>query len=65
MLKHDRKPRALFAPPDLSAIQGHRPVATHHVADPRMQVTLPLLDALFDAACPINHGRARRTARRQ
>ncbi|MBA3596832.1 MAG: glucan 1,4-alpha-glucosidase [Methylibium sp.] len=30
----------------------------HTVADPRMQATLARLDALFDAAYPINHGRA-------
>ena len=29
----------------------------HTVADPRMQATLARLDALFDAAYPINHGR--------
>ncbi len=32
--------------------------ATHSVADPRMQATLARLEALFDAAYPINHGRA-------
>ncbi len=30
----------------------------HTVADPRMHATLARLDALFDAAYPINHGRA-------
>ena len=30
---------------------------THGVADPRMQATLAQLEALFDAAYPINHGR--------
>lgn len=65
MLNDDRKPRALPAPPDLSAIQGLGPVAPHAVAEPRMKATLPLLDALFDAAHPGNHYRACRTARRQ
>lgn len=32
--------------------------AAHGPADPRMQATLARLDALFDAAYPINHGRA-------
>lgn len=32
--------------------------AVHGVADPRMQATLARLDALFDAAYPINHDRA-------
>lgn len=31
--------------------------ATHDPADPRMQATLARLDALFDAAYPINHAR--------
>lgn len=31
---------------------------THGPADPRMQATLARLDALFDAAYPINHGHA-------
>jgi glucoamylase len=34
-----------------------RTPATHGVADPRMQATLARLDALFDAAYPINHPR--------
>jgi glucoamylase len=53
----------------LSAIHSIGPEATHDaadsrmhvahgVADPRMQATLARLDALFDAAYPINHGRS-------
>ena len=38
-------------------VDPHMP-ATHGPADPRMQATLARLDALFDAAYPINHGRA-------
>ncbi|HSV57699.1 MAG TPA: glycoside hydrolase family 15 protein [Variovorax sp.] len=42
----------------LSAIHSLGAEATHGPADPRMQATLARLDALFDAAYPINHGRA-------
>lgn len=42
----------------LSAIHAFGPEARHGVADPRMQATLARLDALFEAAYPINHGRA-------
>lgn len=41
----------------LSAIHSFGPEARHGVADPRMQATLARLEALFDAAYPINHGR--------
>jgi glucoamylase len=39
-------------------IAGPPGKAAHGPADPRMQATLARLDALFDAAYPINHGRA-------
>ena len=42
----------------LSAIHSGGTEAAHGPADPRMQATLARLDALFDAAYPINHGRA-------
>lgn len=43
----------------LSAIHAPAmPTAAHSVADPRMQATLKRLEALFDAAYPINQGRA-------
>lgn len=42
----------------LSAIHSLGTGAAHGPADPRMQATLARLDALFDAAYPINHGRA-------
>lgn len=43
----------------LSAIHAFGPLAAvHGVADPRMQATLTRLEALFDAAYPINLGRA-------
>jgi glucoamylase len=42
----------------LSAIHSLGTEAAHGPADPRMQATLTRLDALFDAAYPINHGRA-------
>lgn len=42
----------------LSAIHAAGGERTHTVADPRMQATLARLDALFDAAYPINRGRA-------
>ena len=62
-------PKALDIAVILSAIHSLGPEATHrmvdpHVqaahgpADPRMQATLARLDTLFDAAYPINHGRA-------
>ncbi|MDM0111351.1 glycoside hydrolase family 15 protein [Variovorax sp. J22R133] len=41
----------------LSAIHGAGTEAQHSPADPRMQSTLARLEALFDAAYPINHGR--------
>jgi glucoamylase len=40
------------------AADDPRMPAAHGPADPRMQATLARLDALFDAAYPINHGRA-------
>jgi glucoamylase len=43
----------------LSAIHSFgSPAAVHGVADPRTQATLKRLEALFDAAYPINQGRA-------
>lgn len=42
----------------LSAIHSLGTEAIHGPADPRMQATLARLDALFDAAYPINQGRA-------
>lgn len=44
----------------LSAVHAFDPqaAAPHGVADPCLQATLARLDALFDAAYPINHGRA-------
>lgn len=69
-LADDRpRPKALDIAVILSAIHSpgpeaaqrmadpHMPAA-HGPADPRMQATLARLDALFDAAYPINHGRA-------
>lgn len=41
----------------LSAIHSQSPEGAHSPADPRMQATLTQLEALFDAAYPINHGR--------
>lgn len=51
-------PKALDIAVILSAIHSLGTEATHSVADPRMQATLARLEALFDAAYPINHGRA-------
>lgn len=51
-------PKALDIAVILSAIHSLGTEATHGPADPRMQATLARLDALFDAAYPINHGRA-------
>lgn len=51
-------PKALDIAVILSAIHGLGAEAAHGPADPRMQATLARLDALFDAAYPINHGRA-------
>lgn len=51
-------PKALDIAVILSAIHGLGTEAAHGPADPRMQATLARLDALFDAAYPINHGRA-------
>jgi glucoamylase len=51
-------PKALDIAVILSAIHSQGHAATHGVADPRMQATLARLEALFDAAYPINHGRA-------
>jgi glucoamylase len=69
VLADDRpSPKALDIAVILSAIHSLGPEAAQHVADPRVQVThgpadprmqatLARLDALFDAAYPINHGR--------
>jgi glucoamylase len=56
----DGKPstKALDIAVILSAVHAPGPSAPHGVTDPRMQATLARLDALFDAAYPINHGRA-------
>jgi glucoamylase len=51
-------PKALDIAVVLSAIHSQGHAATHGVADQRMQATLARLEALFDAAYPINHGRA-------
>jgi glucoamylase len=51
-------PKALDIAVILSAIHSLGTDAAHGPADPRMQATLERLDALFDAAYPINHGRA-------
>ncbi|RRH81952.1 glucan 1,4-alpha-glucosidase [Variovorax beijingensis] len=51
-------PKALDIAVVLSAIHSLGTGAAHGPADPRMQATLARLDALFDAAYPINHGRA-------
>lgn len=57
-LADDRlSPKALDISVILSAIHGLGPEARHGPADPRMQATLARLDALFDAAYPINHDR--------
>jgi glucoamylase len=40
------------------SVADPRMQAAHSVADPRMHATLARLDALFDAAYPINRGRA-------
>ncbi|MEJ8810795.1 glycoside hydrolase family 15 protein [Variovorax ureilyticus] len=58
-LPDDRpSPKALDIAVILSAIHGLGTEAVHGPADPRMQATLARLDALFDAAYPINRGRA-------
>ncbi|MGJ7501510.1 glycoside hydrolase family 15 protein [Variovorax sp. ZT5P49] len=51
-------PKALDIAVILSAIHSLGTEAAHGPTDPRMQATLARLDALFDAAYPINHGRA-------
>ncbi|WP_076999011.1 glycoside hydrolase family 15 protein [Variovorax sp. KK3] len=51
-------PKALDIAVILSAIHSLDAATTHCPADPRMQATLARLDALFDAAYPINHDRA-------
>ena len=51
-------PKALDIAVILSAIHSLGTEASHSPADLRMQATLARLDALFDAAYPINHGRA-------
>lgn len=51
-------PKALDIAVILSAIHSLGAEAAHGPADLRMQATLARLDALFDAAYPINHGRA-------
>lgn len=57
-LADDRlSPKALDIAVMLAAIHGLGPEARHGPADPRMQATLARLDALFDAAYPINDAR--------
>ena len=51
-------PKALDIAVILSAIHSLGTEVTHGPADPRMHATLARLDALFDAAYPINLGRA-------
>jgi glucoamylase len=51
-------PKALDIAVILSAVHSLGNEAAHGPADPRMQATLERLEALFDAAYPINHGRA-------
>jgi glucoamylase len=59
VLAHDRpSSKALDIAVILSAIHGLGTEARHDPADPRMQATLARLEALFDAAYPINQGRA-------
>jgi glucoamylase len=50
-------PKALDIAVILSAIHSLGTEVAHGPADLRMQATLARLDALFDAAYPINHGR--------
>lgn len=50
-------PKTLDIAVILSAIHSLGTETAHGPADPRMQATLVRLDALFDAAYPINHGR--------
>ncbi|RSZ46184.1 MULTISPECIES: glycoside hydrolase family 15 protein [unclassified Variovorax] len=51
-------PKALDIAVILSAIHSLGTESVHGPFDPRMQATLARLDALFDAAYPINHSRA-------
>ena len=48
----------------LAAIHAGSSGSRHSVRDPRMHATLARLEALFDAAYPINHGRPPAPARR-
>jgi glucoamylase len=41
----------------LAALQASDDCATHSVRDPRIQATLGVLDSVFEADYPINHGR--------
>jgi len=50
-------PKALDIAVILAAIHSFGTGRRHGVGDPRMQATLARLDALFDAAYPINHDR--------
>ena len=50
-------PKALDIAVILAAIHARGDAGTHGVGDPRMQATLDRLDALFDAAYPINRKR--------
>ncbi|GAA4332791.1 glycoside hydrolase family 15 protein [Variovorax defluvii] len=50
-------PKALDIAVILSAIHSAGAAPRHGVADPRMHATLARLEALFDAAYAINHGR--------
>jgi glucoamylase len=58
VLADDRpSPKALDIAVILSAIHARGTEPAHSVADPRLHATLARLDALFDAAYAINHGR--------
>jgi glucoamylase len=46
----------------LAAVHTDSSGSRHSVRDPRMHATLARLEALFDAAYPINHGRTTGTA---
>ncbi|MBS0448984.1 MAG: glucan 1,4-alpha-glucosidase [Proteobacteria bacterium] len=50
-------PKALDIAVILAAIHAGTPAGAHGPADPRMHATLARLEALFDAAYPINQGR--------
>jgi glucoamylase len=57
MLSSGRSAKELDIAVILSAIHAGAADGAHSVGDPRMQATLARLEALFDAAYPINRGR--------